>query len=458
MVDRHTTPGEFSNVRGALLLGVLLLAALVSFALISSRIYAQLDKTRQGGRTLVEAQRLINTVLQAQTDEETAVRGYSATRQRFFLAPYADASRRLVGELDGFDALIRTLAAPDIAAPSADIRAIHARWEHEVARPLVANPRRSDALRLQTLGKVLVDRIRLDVGRIDDALQQRLVGVQVAIQRSIDTTFAAAIASIVVFGSLGFAFVFSRARLQARIARGRAIVTALQRMYLSGIDAFEGARVGTAYSSATRYAGVGGDLFDVLRLGPGRALVTIADMSGKGVEAAVNTAFVKYSIRALAFEGEDPAAILTRFNTMFFRTIKDPNLFVAVFVGIVDTNALRLTYGCAGIAGVFLRRDGDVRQIDVTAPVVGLDESLTFEARTLELRRGDGLVLATDGLSEARNRRGDLLGAQGAIELIRQAPAEPQRCADALAAAVRARTSRRQRDDLAVLAIAVDGI
>jgi serine phosphatase RsbU (regulator of sigma subunit) len=458
MLDRYGTPQGFSNVRGALLLGVLLLLALVSFALISLNIYSQLDRTRQVGRDLVAAERQLSGVLQAQIDEETGIRGFVATRDRFFLEPYDEAARRFDGLLQTFDGLTRQLRDQDIDVASADVRVLHRRWELEVAHPLTANPGRADAARRLKLGKTLIDRVRADANRMNDFLQQRLAVVQVDVQHSIDTTLGSAIGLIVVFGSLGFIFVFARARLRTRIARGRVIVAALQRAYLSGIDTFEGARVGAAYKSATRYAGVGGDLFDVVRLDPGRALVMLADVSGKGVEAAVNTALVKYSIRTLAFDHEDPAAILKAFNEIFLRTIKDPSLFVAVFVGVIDTAAMRVAYGNAGIAGAFLRRADKVKQFELTGPVIGLDRSMTFETRMADLRTGDLLVFATDGLSEARNRRGELLGIEGAIELLRATPTEPQRCADALAEAVHRRTSRRLRDDLAVLAIAVDGV
>lgn len=439
------------------MLGALLVLTLLSFVLISLRVYAQLDQTRHVGRTLVDAERQLSAVLQAQIDEETGLRGFVATGERFFLEPYAETSRRFDGQFRAFSALTRQLRSSNVDVAVADLRNLHQRWMQDVAHPLLANPHRADAAQRLKLGKTLMDRMRADAGRISDLLQQRLAVVQADIQRSIDTTLASAVALVVVCGALGLVFVFTRVRLEERIARGRALVEGLQRTYLSGINTFEGARVGAAYSSATRHAGVGGDLFDVLRLDRGRALVTLADISGKGIDAAVNTALVKYSIRTLAFEEQGPGKILGRFNDIFLMTIKDPSLFVAVFVGIIDTRAMRMSYGSAGIAGAYLRRRGAVAQLEVTGPVVGLERSMTFAARTIALASGDLLVLATDGLSEARDRRRELLGTEGAMELVRDAPSDPQRCADTLAEAVRARTSRQLRDDLAILAIAIDG-
>ena len=439
------------------MLGALLTLTLLSFVLISLHVYTQLGETRRIGRTLVNAERQLDVVLQAQIDQETGLRGFVATGERFFLEPYSETSRRFDGQFRALSELTRQLGSSDVDATVADVRSLHRRWLQDVARPLLAEPRRTDAAQRLKLGKRLMDQVRADAGRINDLLQERLAVVQSDVQRSIDTTLASAVALIVVCGALGLVFVFTRVRLEERIARGRALVEGLQRTYLSGINAFEGARVGAAYSSATRHAGVGGDLFDVLRLDRGRALVTLADISGKGIDAAVNTALVKYSIRTLSFEGENPGKILGRFNEIFLTTIDDPSLFVAVFVGIIDTRAMQISYGSAGIAGAYLRRRGAVAQLEVTGPVVGLERSMTFATRTIALAADDLLVLATDGLSEARDRRREILGSEGAMELVRDAPSDPQRCADSLADAVRARTSRQLRDDLAVLAIAIDG-
>jgi sigma-B regulation protein RsbU (phosphoserine phosphatase) len=78
-----------------------------------------------------------------------------------------------------------------------------------------------------------------------------------------------------------------------------------------------------------------------------------------------------------------------------------------------------------------------------------------FGAETIYLQPGDTLVLATDGLTEVRNRAGEQLSDQGAMELIERASPGAQQLADELAAAVRARSGSRVRDDLAILAIRV---
>jgi serine phosphatase RsbU (regulator of sigma subunit) len=78
-----------------------------------------------------------------------------------------------------------------------------------------------------------------------------------------------------------------------------------------------------------------------------------------------------------------------------------------------------------------------------------------FGSETICLQPGDTLVLATDGLTEVRNRAGEQLSDQGAMELIERASPGAQQLADELAAAVRVRGGSRVRDDLAILAIRV---
>jgi serine phosphatase RsbU (regulator of sigma subunit) len=245
--------------------------------------------------------------------------------------------------------------------------------------------------------------------------------------------------------------------MQALIDREREIVETLQGAFSTDVDVLPGARIGRAYISADADAAVGGDLYDVRRLDASRGLVVMADVSGKGIQAAVNTAFVKYSIRMLARSHADPAEILEQFNRAFVDTVSDPNLFVVVFVGLLDANRRELTYASAGHGGAYLRRGSSVSKFDVTGPIVGIDPVVAYGSRTLALSHGDLILLATDGLTEARNRAGEMLDDDGTMELLRSSKTDPQECADDLVAAARDRNGGTLHDDLALLVIAIDG-
>jgi sigma-B regulation protein RsbU (phosphoserine phosphatase) len=195
----------------------------------------------------------------------------------------------------------------------------------------------------------------------------------------------------------------------------------------------------------------------VRRLDEQRGLIVLADVSGKGLAAAVNTAFVKYTIRALALDDDDPGRILARFNRSFLQTITDPEMFAVVFVGVIDTVGLSLHYASAGHSTAYLRRDGAVEQLAVTGSIIGLDAGEEFATARLALRRGDTLVVATDGLTEARGRDGALLADDGAMQLVRRGAEDPQRLADEVVEAVARMSGGRLIDDLALLAIQLDG-
>ena len=334
---------------------------------------------------------------------------------------------------------------------------LHHSWERNVALPL-RDPNLSEQRRLdlETLGKTLDDQLRTTARGIDTLLTGSLSQAQVDLRHRIDETLRGAILAILCFGILGILFIGWGRRMLSRIDRERQIIETLQRAFRTGWDPLPRSRIGTAYISATRDASVGGDLFDIRRLGPDRGLLVVADVSGKGIEAAVNTAFVKYSIRTLALTHDDPAAILGAFNRLFLETIKDPSLFVVVFVGIFDARTLRLTYASAGHAGAFLRRHGSVRTLDVTGPIIGLDPSFTYETRTVDLAPRDLLVLATDGLTEARDRNGTALDETGAMRLLEKSPTDPQACADELVSEVRQRSGGRVTDDLALLVVEIE--
>src|SRR5579862_5754728 len=127
-----------------------------------------------------------------------------------------------------------------------------------------------------------------------------------------------------------------------------------------------------------------------------------------------------------------------------------------MFVWVLDTDSFALRYASAGHDSAFVRRSETVQQLAVTGPVLGVMEE-PFETRQINLGFGDVLVLATDGLTEARDRNGRQLRESGAIRLIEQAPAHAQALADELVSRVRAIGGNNLRDDLAILAIRIVG-
>jgi hypothetical protein len=435
-----------------------LLAAIVAVAIaISVRIYTQLDSAAVLERTLIAAQAGLDQIVQAQVDQQNEIRAYVATGEIGSLAQYRGDEAKFAESLRQFDRAMRRLDDPQTISIVAEMRALHDAWKSEVADPLIGNRTAKNVKTRALVGTIDVEQLLGDSSRVSKLLQGRLAATQAELKLRIDEALFGGIASILVFGFVSIVFVTARVAMQGEIDRERSIVETLQGAFRNDTGSLPGARVGTAYLSAERDGAVGGDLYDVRRLDARRGLVLIADVSGKGIPAAVNTAFVRYSIAALARHSDDPARLLAEFDRMFHDTVTDPNLFVVAFVGVLD-DSRTLTYASAGHAGAYLRRGGTVRQLEVTGPIVGLDASSQYESQTLALAPGDLLVLATDGLSEARDREGAFLGDDGAMAMLAASrEREPQAIADELVAGIRSRGTGELADDLALLVIAIDG-
>lgn len=401
-------------------------------------------------------QTLVDALYRRQLEEDTGLRGFLVSGDKIYLAPYTGAQatfdedwRRLQAES------ARThLHTADVLL--ADLHHAHDDWIAQVAKPLIKSPSAPDAVVLLQRGKALSDRMHADFDRMTQvyAFEGQSATAEV---ESLFVRAAVSMATLIlVFGLAAIIADLYRTRTQAALERERVVADTLQRAFLSGWDALPGVRVGTAYLSSTRDAAVGGDLFDVHRLGADRSLVLVADVSGKGLGAAVETAQVKYSVRTLAEDLLDPAAILARFNHSFLRGGPDPSSFISVFVGIIDHRSHSFTYASAGHSPAYLRRGAEVERLSVTGPVIGLTMDAAFTSATLALVAGDTIVLATDGLTEARDGAGVLVDDDGVMRWIAAGDRDAESLAGELVRNVARFAGGRINDDLALVVLEVE--
>ncbi|AXC14213.1 Serine phosphatase RsbU, regulator of sigma subunit [Acidisarcina polymorpha] len=166
---------------------------------------------------------------------------------------------------------------------------------------------------------------------------------------------------------------------------------------------------------------VSGDYFDVLDLGAGRLGLCIADVSGKGITAALLMANLQASVKAFAPEAASPAALCARLNGVLCDTVA-PGKFVTLFYGVVDTQQRQLHYENAGhCLPLVVRGDGSVLLPASYSGVLGLFSHWTYQDSQLELESGDCLVLITDGVLEAANAEEEEFGYQRLIDAVEQA-------------------------------------
>ncbi|MBQ7678111.1 MAG: SpoIIE family protein phosphatase [Lachnospiraceae bacterium] len=157
---------------------------------------------------------------------------------------------------------------------------------------------------------------------------------------------------------------------------------------------------------------VGGDFYDFFMVDDNRIALVMADVSGKGVPAALFMAIAKAIIKDGAQSLPDPAAILARANNQLCEG-NDGELFVTVWLGIVDLTTGMLTFADAGHEyPVLLHADGQQELVKAARkrPPVATIEGIKYQNNELQLAVGDTLFLYTDGVPEATDKNDELYG------------------------------------------------
>ena len=443
------------RVSGTVLLTVFLLLSL--FIAIEGTFDTRVEIANAFDRQsqLQRAQIDLEQLSRYQIDEENSLRGYLLTHDAFYPSQYRSASSAYDDTAGTIRDTFQHQQLSKAGQLLADYTRLQAEWRDSVAHPLLAHPH----LRLQELdkrNKLFSDYEALTAAAIRRELGDTGQGLARTTQQELDRASYARAAWVLVFGLLAIVFNVYRSRLNRELEEERTVTAVLQRAFRSESIPLPHCEIGSAYLSATSHAAVGGDVFDMYRLSENRTLLLIADISGKGLDAAVLTAFIKFMVRAIALRDSAPAAILREFNVVLAKAVGDPYLFASMFVGVLDTDTFRLTYASAGHDAAYVRGNPDVVPLKVTGPVLGVMEE-PFGTETIDLLSGDALVLATDGLTEVRNPAGEQLLESGAMQLIARSGPDAQRLADDIVAKVRSWAGRSVRDDLAVLVVRVIG-
>jgi sigma-B regulation protein RsbU (phosphoserine phosphatase) len=238
---------------------------------------------------------------------------------------------------------------------------------------------------------------------------------------------------IIVFGFLWFMYIETKQRLERRnielqrsvelgaariemqeqeLERAREIQESLLPKEIPQIPGFE---VATAWRPARM---VGGDYFDVLRLGENRLAICIADVVGKGISAALLMANVQATVRAFARDSESPAWVCSRVNSVLCGNIAAEK-FVSFFYGVLDADKRTLQYCNAGHPSPILASSDAIRQLPARGAVLGVFPTWKYEDSTIGLSPGDRLLLFTDGITEASGSEGQEFGEDNIAALAR---------------------------------------
>ncbi|MBI5647822.1 MAG: SpoIIE family protein phosphatase [Ignavibacteriae bacterium] len=167
---------------------------------------------------------------------------------------------------------------------------------------------------------------------------------------------------------------------------------------------------------------VGGDFFDFIETADGRLAVVIGDVADKGVSAAMVMASSISTIRFAAEQDVSPRAILSRANERLFIDTRR-HMFVAVFLGVLDTDTGSMIFTNAGLPKPLLQRDGESFLIDWTDNgqhlPLGARSAIEFHEQELPLEAGDILLLYTDGVIEGCNASDEEFGVKRLRDALR---------------------------------------
>jgi serine phosphatase RsbU (regulator of sigma subunit) len=239
------------------------------------------------------------------------------------------------------------------------------------------------------------------------------------------------------------------ARLEQELASAR---TFQQRLLPEPQAQVEGIAIDFRYLPCSA---LGGDFCDYARAGDGRAGIIIADVSGHGVSAAMLTGIVKASFHAAAADGYEPRAVVRRISVALapFSAERFVTLIAARVAG--GGEGLTLEFVNAGHPpGLLWRGSGGLSRLEPTGPIVSPAlprEFCRWEQRVERLRAGDGVLLYTDGASDALSEGDDFFG-EDRLAAAALAPGVEEGRLDRVLAAIRAHAAGRPlEDDLTLL-------
>ena len=156
---------------------------------------------------------------------------------------------------------------------------------------------------------------------------------------------------------------------------------------------------------------VGGDLFDFFLLDHDRLAFVLGDVSGKGVPAALFMAIARTLLRAAAHHEASPGACLTYMNQSLVEQHAS-GMFVTLFYGILNTRTGALEYSNGGHNPPYaFSPGGQMRPLkERCGPMLGVFDGFQYQTKRTDLGPHDGLLVFTDGVTEARNKEGEFYG------------------------------------------------
>lgn len=284
--------------------------------------------------------------------------------------------------------------------------------------------------RVQALDRLLPVVVMTGWGSVDLAVESMRRGVRDFVQKPWDNHHLVA--------TLRTEIERGRARRQEMETERREFEEArrIQRKLLpASMPELDGWEIASSWQPAS---GVGGDCFDAIRFNDTHLAVSIADVVGKGIPAALLMSNLQAAVRAFATDSARPDELCQQVNRILCGNIAEGR-FISFFYCVVDSGLGILSYANAGhYPPVLVRADGSVERLTAGGPVLGVFADGAYECGSAQVASGDRLVLFTDGITEAHGKDDEEFGEARLIELAVahracSAPALQARLAEAVA-------------------------
>lgn len=226
-----------------------------------------------------------------------------------------------------------------------------------------------------------------------------------------------------------------------------------KRLLPKEIPQLSGYEIATAWRSARV---VGGDYFDVLRLGNDALGLCIADVAGKGLSAALLMSNLQAAVRSLGSSSLLPHELCLRLNAQLCGSMAEDR-FITFFYAHLDGSARQLHYVNAGHnPPIMLHRDGSHDRLEEGGGILGVFRDQTFVSASLQLRSGDLLTLFTDGITEASDGDEEEFGERRFLDLLKALRASsPVKIQAEIMTAVAAFSGSNWHDDATLLILRV---
>lgn len=267
--------------------------------------------------------------------------------------------------------------------------------------------------RLQTLSEIAVPIVRSD-GKTIGVINLEADRINAYDERDLELlTMFASLAAAAIDHTLLHRQVMTKSRAESELELARKVVDSLLPRSFPIIEGFD------IYGATIPVREVGGDYLDFINSITERLGVIVADVSGKGLAAALIMVTFRAYIHATLINELAMRVVMARVNRLIFETT-DGDRFITSFYGLVDPEHKRLLYINAGHnPPVLLRADGTSQLLQDGGLPLGVFPDSRYSESVVEFRSGDILVLYTDGVVEANNQLDEEFGLERLEKIVR---------------------------------------